>query len=294
MPCSRLSARRAPRSFIAVLAVIGCLLAMASASAQSLSGPESIDFDAAHDRHLISNRSAGQILARAPGGSLSLFTDDPGSPAGIEIVGDLVFVADGSRIRGYRLSDAVRVVDYQISGATFLNGLSSNGSDRLWVTDFSNGRLHEVDISDPGSVSHSTPLPAIGFTPNGLWFDPVLDRLLIVSWGSSARIFSWRSGENSASLLATSATSNFDGVVVDCDGVTYVSSWGSQAILSVQPPLGPGSTFETFASPLSNPADLGYAESLGEIASANAGNSTVSFHLTPCAGVIFRDRFEQR
>jgi hypothetical protein len=260
--------------------------------AQTLSGPESLDYDAAGNRYLISNRSAGQILARSSTGTLSLFTDDPTSPAGLEIVGSHVFVADGGRIRGYRLSDAVREVDYPIPGAGFLNGLSSDGATRLWTSDFTGQRLHEVNIANLAAVTHTTPISATGFQPNGLWWDSVQQRLLIVSWGSNARVFSWQPGQTSATLIVQTAFGNFDGVVQDCTGATYVSSWGAGAILRTPAPLSASSVFTTFAPGMANPADIAYAAPLGEIAVPNAGNSTLSFVPTSCVGALFGNGFE--
>ncbi len=263
-----------------------------SIRAQTLSGPESLDYDASADRYLISNRSAGQILARSAGGVLSVFTADPVSPAGLEIVVGVVFVADGSFIRGYRLSDAVRVVNYQIAGAGFLNGLASDGGVRLWVSDFSGLRLHEVNITEFANVSHTTPISATGFTPNGLWWDAGGQRLLIVSWGSNARVFGWQPGQSSATVLVQTSFSNFDGVVQDCNGAVYVSSWGAAAILRSPAPLTAQSVFTSFAAGQSNPADIAYTRGSGEIAVPNAGNSTLSFIATSCAGVLFRDGLE--
>ncbi len=262
--------------------------------AQTLSGPESLDFDATFDRYLISNRSAGQILARSAAGVLTVFTNDPGSPAGLEIVAGHVFVADGGFIRGYRLSDAVSVVNYQISGAVFLNGLASDGGTRLWASDFSGQRLHQLDISDLGNVTHTTPITATGFTPNGLWWDVANQRLLIVSWGANARVFSWLPGQTAASMIVQTTSSNFDGVVQDCDGAVYVSSWGASAILRAPPPLTAQSVFASFAPGQSSPADIAYTPGAGEIAVPNAGNNTLSFLPTVCAGVLFRDGLETR
>ncbi|MCU0753544.1 MAG: SMP-30/gluconolactonase/LRE family protein [Xanthomonadales bacterium] len=273
--------------------LLACCCA-APLAAQTLSGPESLEYDAAGERYLISNRSAGQILARAANGSLSVFTDDPGSPAGMEIVGEHVFVADGGRIRGYRLSDAVRVVDYAIAGATFLNGLSSDGNTRLWASDFTGQRLHQIDIGNLAAVSHTTPISATGFTPNGLWWDRLQQRLLIVSWGANARVYTWQPGQTAASLLVQTTQGNFDGVVVDCDGAVYVSSWGAAAILRASPPFTAQSTFSVFAAGQSNPADIAYTPGLGEIAVPNAGNSTLAFLPTACAGVLYRDGLEAR
>lgn len=263
-------------------------------AAQSLSSPESLDYDAAGDRYLVSNRGAGQILARAANGTLSVFTDDPASPAGLEIVGAHVFVADGARIRGYRLADAVREVDYPIPGAAFLNGLASDGGTRLWTSDFSGQRLHEVDLSNLSAITHTTPIASTGFTPNGLWWDRGAQRLLIVSWGSNARVFGWQPGQTAATLLVQTASANFDGVVQDCDGAVYVSSWGAAAILRTSAPLTAQSVFTVFAGSQSNPADIAYAPGIGEVAVPNAGNSTLAFLPTACAGVLFRDGLEPR
>lgn len=278
---------------ILVVALIGLGLSSApNATAQTLSGPESLDYDAAGNRYLISNRSAGQILARSSTGVLTVFTDDPAAPAGLEIVGSHVFVADGARIRGYRLADAVRDVDYAIAGASFLNGLASDGANRLWTSDFSGQRLHEVNIANLGAVSHTTPIAATGFQPNGLWWDSAQQRLLIVSWGSNARIFSWQPGQTAATLIVQSTFSNFDGVVQDCTGATYVSSWGAAAILRTPAPLTTSSVLTSFAPGMSNPADIAYAAPLGEIAVPNAGNSTLSFVPTACASSLFGNGFE--
>ncbi len=262
--------------------------------AQSLSSPESLDYDASGDRYLISNRGAGQILARSAAGVLSVFSNDPVSPAGLEIVDGHVFVADGGTVRGYRLGDAVKVVDHAIAGATFLNGLASDGGTRLWVGDFTGQRLHELDIGNLANVSHTTPIAATGFTPNGLWWDAVNQRLLMVSWGSGARVFGWQPGQAAASLIAQTSLSNFDGVVQDCDGAVYVSSWGAAAIVRAPPPLSAQSVFATFAAGQSNPADIAYAPGIGEIAVPNAGSSSLAFLPTACAGVLFRDGLELR
>lgn len=270
----------------------GLYICAQSAHAQSLSGPESLEYDSANQRYLISNRSAGQILARSAAGALSVFTDDPAAPAGMEIVGGTVFVADGSFIRGYRFSDAVRVVNYQIAGAGFLNGLASDGDTRLWTSDFNGQRLHQLDISNFASVSHTTPISATGFTPNGLWWDRRNQRLLIVSWGSNARVYAWATGQTSATLILTTSFGNFDGIVQDCDGRSYISAWSAAAILSAPAPLIAQSQFTVYASGQSNPADIAYTTGIGEIAVPNAGNNTLAFLSTACAGVLFRDGVE--
>jgi hypothetical protein len=272
--------------------VLPALLCTAAASAQSLSGPESVEFDAAGNRWLVSNRTAGQLLARSSAGTLSVFTDDPASPAGIEINGSRVFVADGGRVRAYRLNDAVRELDYAVTGASFLNGIASDGAGRLWVSDFSGQDIHQLDISNLAQVTHSTPLLDIGFQPNGLFWDAAGQRLLIVSWGSNARVRTWQPGDAQPTTLIQTSFSNFDGVALDCTGAVYVSSWGAQAILRAPAPLSTSSVLVSFAGSQSNPADIHFAAATGEIGVPNAGNSTLAFLPTACADQVLRNGFE--
>ncbi len=275
------------------IALILTLLALPYVGAQSLSGPESVRYDAANARFLVSNRGAGEILARSLSGVLTTFTTDPVNPAGIEIVGSLIYVADGARVRSYRLDNAQPVANYLIANSSFLNGITSDGVNRLWVSDFSGSAVYELDITTPAALSHRLFIGGLTFSPNGLRFDAANQRLLIVSWGAG-RIFKANlDGTGLTQLLAVGST-NIDGVVIDCDGAVYVSSWGAQAIKRFEPPLSAASVGTDVVTGLSNPADIGYAPDLGQIASPNAGSSTVSIHDTRCLGVMFRDRLEDR
>lgn len=266
------------------------LVAPATAAvAQSLSSPESVEFDASGNRWLISNRGAGQLLSRASNGALTVFSNDPASPAGIEIHRGLVYVADGARVRAYRLADGVREVDHAIAGASFLNGIASDGASRLWVSDFNGQDIHQLDLSNLPGVSHTIPLPNVGFTPNGLHWDAAAQRLLIVTWGSNARVYAWRPGDAQPALLIQTSFGNFDGVALDCEGALYVSSWSAQAILRAPPPLDAAAILSVFAGSQSNPADIHYAAATGEIGVPNAGSSTFAFVPTAC---LNQDGFE--
>jgi sugar lactone lactonase YvrE len=272
-----------------------CLLLTSHICAQSLSGPESIEFDAARDRYLISNRTAGEILARSSTGTLSVFTSDPNSPAGLEIIGNTLFVADGARVRGYNLDTAQIVMTQTIAGASFLNGLGSDGINRLWVSDFSARRLHQIDTTVLAAPVLTTLVPTTANQPNGVLWDARNNRLLVLSWGANASIYSYRfSDSDYAPLLATNF-GNFDGLSFDCDGNLYFSSWSpSSAIKFVSYPIQSTSAISNFTvSGLASPADITYNRLDNEIAVPNSGNSSLSFQsVAACAGVMFRDRFE--
>lgn len=282
---------------VSVRLVLGVALTLAPGlgRAQALNGPESLEYDATEARYLISNRAGGEILARAEDGTLSVFSADPVSPAGMEIAGDVVYVADQGRIRGYRLGDAGPVISYQIPGAVFLNGLASHpDGSTLYASDFANAnqRLLAIDIRDPLNVTHQTLLATTPFTPNGLAYDAANGRLLVVAWGSNARIAGYSFATQQLTTLTNTTLGNLDGVVIDCDGAVYVSSWSVQGVRRFEPPLELASTPSTFLSGLGNPADITYSRVLGEIAVPNAGNSTLSFQATGCQGVLFRDSLE--
>jgi sugar lactone lactonase YvrE len=275
--------------------VLYLLLMPVVLSAQSLSGPESIEFDAARNRYLISNRSAGEILARSSAGILSVFTADPISPAGLDIVGNTLFVADGSRVRGYDLDTAQIVMTQTIAGASFLNGLGSNGFNRLWTTDFTNNRLHEIDISNLATPVLNTLIQTTPNKPNGVLWDSRNNRLLVLSWGTNAAIYAYRFSDANYAPLINTNFSNFDGLAFDCDGNLYFSSWSpASAIKFVNYPITSASTVSDFSiAGLANPADITYNKIANEIAVPNSGNSTLSFQAVgACAGVMFRDRFE--
>ncbi|MCW5568838.1 MAG: hypothetical protein KIS84_11490, partial [Dokdonella sp.] len=93
-----------------------------AACAQNYSGPESAEYHVRLDRHLVSNTSGGNILARAADGTLSVFTSAPTAPYGIELVAGVLWVLDSGRLKGYDIDTATPVADIPIPGASFLNG----------------------------------------------------------------------------------------------------------------------------------------------------------------------------
>ncbi len=267
--------------------VRGC----AQANAQSLSNPESVELDPATRELYISNTNTNQILKRSAGGVLSVFKSLPAgnSPYGIEIVRGVLFVAHRTRVRGFRLSDSVEVMDFQIAGASFLNGISSDGANRLFVSDFSLRDIHQIEISNLAAPVLSTLTAETTNTPNGLWFDRVNNRLLVAGWGSNARIKFWDFANATLNELINTGSGNFDGIVLDCAGNLYVSSWGAAALLKFTPPFGLSSQSSVFAGSLSNVADIAYSRANGVIYAPSTNANTITEHVTEC---MISDGFE--
>ena len=118
---------------------------------------------------------------------MSLFSAAPSSPYGIELLAGTLFVLDSGRVKGYDIDSAVEVMNLPLTGASFLNGITSNGIDTLYVSDFSAKTIYVVDVSNLSAPTHGTPISTGSSTPNGLVYDRVGQRVLVATWGSNAR-----------------------------------------------------------------------------------------------------------
>lgn len=276
-------------------------LSSAGAAAQVYQGPESVEYHARLDRHLVSNTSGGNILARAADGTLSLFSSVPGSPYGLELLGGIVYVADSGRVDGYDVDSGERLIQIPIPGASFLNGLTSNGVDTLYVSDFSAKRLSIIDLGDPGQPVVSAPISTGSRTPNGLAYDRDNERLLIATWGTNAAILSLDLTTPAATPtpLVQTSLSNLDGITLGCGGQVVVSAWGAcgaagGCLRAFQPPLTTGSTPIVVVNGLSSPADIDHARALGTVGvPESSGNRVTLVPLPDCESSIFFNDFER-
>jgi sugar lactone lactonase YvrE len=280
---------------------IAALLACAAGVAQSqtLSGPESVEFHARTGRLLISNTSGGNILARDSIGTLSVFTADPGSPYGIELLGGILYVLDSGFLRGYDIDSASRVVNLQIANASFLNGITSDGLNTLYLSDFSSSpkKIVKVDVTDPAAPVQSV-LTTLTPTPNGLVYDRSGQRLLIATWGT-ARVLSYDlvAGGTPTTLINVTGYSNIDGIALDCNGSLYVAAWscpgGGGCLRRFDPPFTLTSTPITEGGALSAPADIDFGARTGEIAIPESSANRVTLVQTSCPASLFADGFER-
>jgi sugar lactone lactonase YvrE len=277
---------------IKILVSIVALAPLASApQAQVLTGPESLEFDHRSGITYVASKDADQILARAPGGSLSLFKQLPvgtPSPHGLRIAGDTLYVAFGAAVLGFALADATATPAIPIAGAGFLNGMASDGRDRLWVSDFSTRRIHAIDLSAAPPVV-TTLVAHTVFVPNGLEYDATGNRLLVAGWGGSARLAQVPLATGTIADLHTSALSNLDGIARDCAGNLYVSSWGSSALLRFDVPLF--TTAPVVVLPgLSQPSDIRFVRHGGAVLVPNYGSDSLASHATDC---LYGEGFER-
>lgn len=239
---------------------------------QSFSGPESVEFDALNNRYLVSNKGAVKsIQSVVPGQAPVLFTSNVTSPAGLEILGNKLWVCDATRIKSFDLTTGLMVNNINVGG-TFLNGITSDGVQFLFVSDFSAKKIYRINTLTEG---FNVMVANTVSTPNGMWYDGANNRLVFVNWGGSAAIKAVSLADSTLSTITSTAIGNCDGIGSDAAGNYFVSAWSQQAIYKFD---------NAFANPvsvvtgLSNPADIYYNTSNDTLAVPNTQNNTVTFH----------------
>jgi hypothetical protein len=254
------------------LFLLVCILQCSVIFSQSLNGPESIEWDATNTRWLIGNKGNGTILARSENGTLSNFvTGIPSGPYGIEILGDVLYSCEGGFIRGYNLTSGANVFTLNLN-ATFLNGLTSDGNNNLYATDFSAKKIFKIDVN---AVSFTTLASGLAKTPNGIFYDGDNNRCVYVTWGSNAPIMAIDLTTNVTSTVLATTLSNCDGITRDSCGNYYVSSWGNNKLNKFDASLT--GTHTVLPTVLSSPADIDCRfETTSDVVGNTNSNNTIT------------------
>lgn len=284
----------------AALRGLALLLAVSScgAMAQVYDGPESVEYHARLDRYLVGN-TGGPILTRASDGTLGLFTDATASPYGIELLGGTLFALDSGRLQGFDIDSAAPLLDFAVPGAAFLNGITSDGTHVLYVSDFSAREIHRIDVADLDAPVAGTPVSTGSATPNGLVFDRAGQRVLVATWGPDAKILALDAAGDAPATLIETNLSNIDGIALDCSGAIVVAAWGGcgaagGCLARFEPPFALDTPFTLIAEGLSSPADIDFNRETGEIGVPESGSAnTVSLHASGCEAAVFSDDFER-
>jgi len=254
---------------LAILALLN--MAFSGLQAQTYTQIEAAEYDPVYDRWLVSNGSS--IIAQANDGTLSYFGSATAN-YGMEVMGDKLFAISSSAVKGYDLATGTQVMSVNISGAGFLNGMASDGNNRLWVTDFSTKKIHEIDVTNLSSPAVTVIVNNTVSTPNGITHDPANDRLVFVNWGGSAAVKAISLSDYTVSTLLTTALSNCDGIDIDGTGNFYVSSWSPTRITKFNNDFSISEIIP--ATGLSSPADISYAQEIDVLGVANSGNETLT------------------
>jgi hypothetical protein len=249
---------------------------------QSFSSPESVEYDSANNRWLVGQSGSGAVLVYSPSSSTltNFYTGLPSGPHGIEILGNVLYCCSGGRIMGIDLTTASLVFNLNLN-ATFLNGLTSDGVNYLFATDFSAKKIYRVNVS---ATTYNLMVTTLK-TPNGIIYDGEHNRCVFVTWGTSAPVQAMSLADSSISTLRSTSLSNCDGIMRDQQGNWYATSWGTNALNKFDSAFT--SNPVTVMSSLSSPADLGINSAGDSIGIPNSGsaNNVVFYHIPVPTGL---------
>jgi len=256
--------------------ILFCVFALTASlsQAQSLTAIEGVEYDPTNQIFLVGN---GNNVVRmhsdaVPQGTLGAAK----SNYGMEVMNGVLFSIVGTAIRGYDVTTGAQVMTHTLSGASFLNGMASNGTDKLWVSDFSAKKIYELNVADLAAPTSSIVVANTTSTPNGLTYDAANNRLVMVSWGANASIKAIDLATYTLSVITTTNLGNCDGVDHDSYGNYYVSSWSPNAITKFSNDFTTTSTV-TVTGGVSSAADICYAEEIDTLAIPCTGNNVVKF-----------------
>ncbi len=243
-----------------------------SSFSQTISSTEAIEYDPTGNRWLITN---GSSILQQPSGTDDLeFFGSSGAAYGMEVMNGKLF-AIGGTVKAFDLVTEDQEMSTSISGAGFLNGMASDGVNNLiWITDFSNSRIYEMDVSDLDNPVSNVVVSNTGCTPNGITYDEENNRLVFTCW-TGGDIKEVDLADYSVSTLTDTGLNSIDGIDHDEEGNFYISSWSPTRITLLADDF---TSQETITAPgLSQPADISYAVQIDSLGIANSGNATVSY-----------------
>jgi hypothetical protein len=257
-----------------IFSLILALAVFTSNYAQTLNATESVEYDNVNGRFLASNSNS--IIEVDGNGNEVAFFGSAVAEYGMEVMGNALYAIVGNQIIGYDLTSGLEINTITISGAQFLNGLATDGVDRMWVTDFAAKKIHAIDYADLANPTSSIIVSNTTTTPNGICYDGANNRLVFVNWGSNAKIKQVDLTDNAVTTLVDNAgVGNIDGIDHDGNGNFYVSSWTPNRITKWSSEF----TIDEIitVTGLSSPADICYAPENDTLAIPNSGNSTIKY-----------------
>jgi hypothetical protein len=254
------------------------------------STPESVLYDAANDRYLVSNINGsptdkddnGFISVLSPDGQVTVLKWIEGGknkvkldgPKGMGIAKGVLYVSDITSVRMFDLKSGAPKGEIPIPGATFLNDIAAGPDGKVYVDDsglkvgangFEPTGTDSVYVIEKGKAKELAKSPELG-KPNGL---AVTDKGLVVVTFGSGEVY--RLDDKGAKQdVSKPPTGGLDGVEPVGDSL-LVSSWEGSAVYKGKL----GGTYELVLSDQKTPADIGYDSKRNRVLVPHFMDSTV-------------------
>lgn len=156
------------------------------------------------------------------------FDDVLNAPKGLEIIGDVIYVADIDHLKGYNINTRKKVFDLNLEGkALLLNDLTKVDDSTLVITDsFKNNVLLVNTVTASWTV-----LKGEVVVPNGVVYNAATDVVYVCSMGANfdgtGKLYAKKLHDENAVFeeLKNSPVGLFDGIVQVDDHRLLVSDW---------------------------------------------------------------------
>jgi sugar lactone lactonase YvrE len=236
--------------------------------------PESVAYDDANDRYLVSNINGkpgeadnnGYISLVSPDGKMILEKFIAGgvnkvtlhAPKGTAIANGMLYISDLDTIRKFDLKTGAPKGEIKIPGATFLNDVDADAAGNVYVSDTGikfgpkgpeGTGTDAVYVIDKTGKIKTLAKGADLSKPNGVYAGDK-SGLWVVTFGAAKiyRLDDKGKKQDETTLPAGS----LDGIIKNGDDV-YVSSWDSSSVYKGKP----GGTFTVAIPNVKSPADIG-------------------------------------
>jgi 3-oxoadipate enol-lactonase len=226
-----------------------------TASGQKLlNDPESIIYDQAHKRYLLSNYSTGDIIQVDGAGKQGILVKNMNAIQGLEIVGNVVYVGARNSVRGFDLETGAMVMNVPVEGVSNLNDVTADDAGNLYAGDVFGTKIIKIRIKDN---SYSVFVDGQGIDhPNGIFYDRANNSILVCSYRKNSPIQSINLADSTVTTLANTKISDCDGIVLDKYGRCYVTSWETLSIYRFDKDFANPPT--VFHKTSCGPADISY------------------------------------
>jgi hypothetical protein len=208
------------------------MLPVVAGAQNLLNGPESVVFDSLHNRYLVANYNDGNLIEVTPEGEQTLYYSPGGHSFGSHIVNGIYYVTQNARVLGFDLSTDELVVDQSVINGRWLDGITSDGSEYLYIV-CTAGQIYKYRISDNTYVLFAN----AGLVSNlqTCVYDGDYNRLVAVEFYEDAPIKGVDLTFADVTTLATTTVGDWDGVTIDDEGYIYVAAATDRVIYRYEP-----------------------------------------------------------
>jgi len=268
------------RNLTATLSLWIVLFLSAVTSAQLLNNPESVVFDSVRNCYLVSNwgENSGEIVRIDSNGTQSYFSialQNQYQIAGLHIYGDTLLAAagvePGAGVAGFDLGTGELIYFITIPDIGLPNDITSDTSGIVYVTDYWGDKLYKIIDRTPYLFMSQ----GLGH-PNGIMYDELYNRLLIVSvTGPGSPILQVTLEDSTLSTVVTTGLPGGDGITMDTECNVYLCEWTNDAVYRYDSTFTVGPTL--FSTGHDDPADIWFDRVNSVLAVPNFSANTVDF-----------------